>query len=55
MSEIYNIDKISEGTFPLSFNFVYLYQREDPFLSENFKCAKYNKVLFAEAGIIYNL
>ena len=46
MSEIYNIEELSEGTFPLSFNLTDRYQREDPFLSEKIKCAEYSKGYF---------
>ena len=35
MSELYNIDELPYGTFPLSFKIIDHYQREDPFLLEN--------------------
>ena len=40
MSELYKIEELPEGTFPLSFNLLERYQREDPFLTEKLKCAK---------------
>ena len=34
MSELYDIDKLPDGTFRLSLKILDSYQREDPFLSE---------------------
>ena len=46
MLELYYIKELSEGTLPLSFNLIYHYQQEDPFLTEKLKCATYQKFLF---------
>ena len=46
MSEIYDIEELPEGTFPLYFNLIYRYQQEDPFLTENLKCTEYTKGTF---------
>ena len=35
ISELYNIDELIDGMFPLSFKIIDHYQREDPFLLEN--------------------
>ena len=45
-SELYDIEELPEGTFPLSFKRIDRYQREDPFLTENPKCAEYQKGYF---------
>ena len=41
MSELYDIEKLPEGMFPLSFKDIDRYQREDPFLTEELKCAEF--------------
>ena len=46
MLELYEIDEMLEGTFPIYFQCVDLYKREDPFLLEKRKCAKYEKGYF---------
>ena len=44
MSELYDIDELPDVTFPLSFNLIDRYQREDPFLTEKLKFTKYHFV-----------
>ena len=39
MSELYDIDEIPEGTFPLSFNIIDRYQQEYPVLLEKLNYA----------------
>ena len=46
ISELYNIKELPEGMFPLSFNLIDRYQREDPFLIEKLKCAEFTKDSF---------
>ena len=46
MTEIYDINEITEGYFPLSFTLIDRYQREDPCLQATIICAKYQKVSF---------
>ena len=46
MSEIYDIEELPEGTFPLSFNIIHRYQREDPFLMEELNGKKHQKGSF---------
>ena len=46
MSEIYDTEELSEGTFPLSFKLIYSYQREDPILTKKLKSAEYIKGYF---------
>ena len=46
MSELYDINELPDGTFPLSSNLLYLYQKEDPLLSEKIKYAEYQKGYF---------
>ena len=46
MLELYYIVELPEGTFPLSFNLIDRYQREDPFLTEKLKCVEYKKGYF---------
>ena len=38
MIELYNIEERPEGTSPLYFNLIYLYQWEDPVFTEKLKC-----------------
>ena len=52
MSELYKINELPEGMFPLSFKLICHYQWEDPFLLKKLKYAKYKRVIFAEAGIL---
>ena len=46
MSEIYNIEELPEGSFPLSFKLIDRYQQEDTILTEKLKCAEYIKGSF---------
>ena len=46
MSEIYDIEELPEGTFPLSFNLIDRYQREEPFLTGKIKCAEFTNGYF---------
>ena len=46
MSELYNIDDLKECMFPLLFNIIKRYQREYPFLTENFNSSSYQKGSF---------
>ena len=46
MLELYDIEELTEGTFPVSFNLIGRYQRGDPFLTEKIKCAIYKKGSF---------
>ena len=46
MSELYHIEELPEGTFPLLLNFIDRYQQGDPFLTEKLKCKKYTKGSF---------
>ena len=39
MSELYDIEELPEGTFSLSLNLIDRFRREDPFPTENIKCA----------------
>ena len=41
MTEIYDINEITEGYFPLSFTLIDRYQREDPCLQARLTCANY--------------
>ena len=41
MSELYDIEELPEGMFPLSFNLVYRYQRKYPILTEKQTCLEY--------------
>ena len=52
MSEVYEIEELPEGTFPLSFNLIDRYQLEDTFLTENLNAQNIQGVFFAEAGIL---
>ena len=52
MSEIYDIKELPDGTFPLLLNLIDRYQRENYFLSEKLKRAKYKRVPFVEARIL---
>ena len=45
MSELYDINELNKGTFPLSFQLIDCYQQEDPRLQEN-TCATYQKGYF---------
>ena len=42
MLELYDIEELFEGTFPLYFNLIDLYQQEDPIPTEKLKCAEYS-------------
>ena len=46
MLELYDINELPEGTFPLSFNIINRYQREDLVLSEKLNSAEYKKGSF---------
>ena len=46
MSELYYIGELLEGMFPLSFNLVDRYQKEEPFLTEKLNCTTYQKGYF---------
>ena len=48
MLELCDTGEVLEGMLPISFKIIDLYQREDPFLTENLKCAEYQKVSFCE-------
>ena len=54
-SELYDTEELPDGMFPLSFNLKNRYYWEDFFLKEKLNCAKYKRVLFAEAGTLENL
>ena len=41
MSGLYDINKLPEGNFPLSFKIMDLYQHKDPYLQAKLKSAKY--------------
>ena len=47
MSELYNIDELPDGMFPLSFKIIDRYQREDPFLLEKLNSVEYLKSYFS--------
>ena len=55
MSELYDIEEFPEDTFSLSFNIIYHYQQEDPFLTEKITCAEYSKGSFRGGQRIINL
>ena len=46
MSELYDIDKLPGVNFPLSFKLIDRYQKEYPFLQENFTCANNRRGYF---------
>ena len=46
MSEIYDIDKLPEGNFPLSLKLIYFYQLEYCCLQAKLTCAKYQRGYF---------
>ena len=46
MSELYDIDKLAEGKFLLSFNIIYRYPWEDSVLSGKLNSAEYQKGYF---------
>ena len=46
MSELYDIDELPYGMFPLSFNIIDSYQREDPFLTKTLNSTEYQKGSF---------
>ena len=46
MSELYDIEELPEGAFPLSFKLIDRYQREEPFLTEKINSAEYQKGSF---------
>ena len=52
MLELYDIEELSEGTFPLLFKRIDCYQREDPILTGGDNYVKYKRVIFAETGIL---
>ena len=52
MPEIYGVDKLSYGTFTLSFKFIDRYQREDPFLPEKLNAKDIKRFLFADTEIL---
>ena len=39
--ELYDIDELPDGNFPLYFKLIYHYQREDSLLMEKLKAAEY--------------
>ena len=51
MSELYDIDELPEGTFPISFNTIYRYQQGDPIISKQ-NLQNIKRFIFAEAGIL---
>ena len=55
MSELYDIEELPEGTFPLYFNLLYRYQQEEPFFAEKLKCAEYTKVSFCGGRITIDI
>ena len=55
ISELCDIEVLPEGTFPISFNFVYRYHREELFLSEKRKYAEYSKGYFCRVQSTINL
>ena len=46
MPDLYDIEELPEGTFPLSFNLIDRCQREDPFLTEKLKCKQFTRGSF---------
>ena len=52
MLELYDIEELSEGAFPLLFKRIDFYQREDPILTGGDNYVKYKRVIFAETGIL---
>ena len=54
MLVIYNIEEISYGTFPLSFNLIEHYQWEYPMVMISF-AQNIKQILFAEDRILQNL
>ena len=48
MSELYNIEELPEGMFPLSFNFVVHYKQEYHLLTKKRKCAEFTKGYFCK-------
>ena len=55
MSELYDIKKLPERTFPMSFKIIDQYQQEDPILRGKLKCTKYIKGSFHGGRITINL
>ena len=52
MSELYDINEIPYGTFPLSFKLIYRYNQEAPLLLEKWSAKNIKGIIFAEAGIL---
>ena len=50
MSEVFDIDEIPKGIFPIIVTIIYQYHRKYPGLMENFKCAKYKQGYFHGSG-----
>ena len=46
------MEELPDLTFPLSLKLIDRYQQEDPFLTEKLISLEYNRIIFAEAGII---
>ena len=42
MSEIYDIEEITEGTFPINFKLIEKYQRTEPILMNKYKYGMYH-------------
>ena len=55
ISELYYMEELQEGMFLLSFNLIDRYQWEYPFLTEKIAAQNIKRVIFAEAGTLYNL
>ena len=52
MSELYGINELPYGAFPINFKLIDFYQWEEPLPSEKLKCAKYKRVFKMEAGVL---
>ena len=52
MSKLYDIEEPPEGMFPLSFNLIELYLRENPILTESLNAHIVQRGIFAEAGVL---
>ena len=55
MSELYDIKKLTEGTYPLSFKLIDHYQSDESLLMEKLKCTEYHKGYFRGGWITTEL
>ena len=52
MSELYDIKKLPEVMFTLSFKLIDQYQQEDPILTKNLILQNILRLIFVKAGIL---